>query len=138
MTFLDDYQAPYKRRGCILAHTLVTRAPPTLLARTGVGALLLASFLQALSAGLHNEVHTAPLLRAATRGALAVLERTTEEGDEKRFDAVCDLLGERIVGGVWVYASREVDAIEATMDVIPEVVSILGIGTARYLKVSYL
>ena len=52
-------------------------------------------------------------------------------------DGLNELLGEKIVGGVWVFASREPEAIRATMDVLPDVVCALGVGVARFLKVRW-
>lgn len=40
MTFLDDYQVPFKIRGVNLVSDLLTRVPPELLLRTGVDGLL--------------------------------------------------------------------------------------------------
>ena len=40
MTFLDDYQVPYKFLGVRLVSDMLTRAPPDLLLRTGVDELM--------------------------------------------------------------------------------------------------
>lgn len=40
MTFLDDYQVPYKLLGVRLVSDMLTRVPPDLLLRTGVDALM--------------------------------------------------------------------------------------------------
>lgn len=40
MTYLDDFEAPYKLRGVQLASDLLSRVPPELLKRTGVDGLL--------------------------------------------------------------------------------------------------
>lgn len=40
MTFLDDYQSPYKLRGVMLVSDLLEKAPTSLLKRTGIAELL--------------------------------------------------------------------------------------------------
>lgn len=40
MTYLDDFEAPYKLRGVQLVSDLLPRVPPELLKRTGVDGLL--------------------------------------------------------------------------------------------------
>lgn len=40
MTFLDDYQVPYKLLGVRLVSDMLNRVPPDLLLRTGVDALM--------------------------------------------------------------------------------------------------
>lgn len=40
MSFLDDYQAPYKRLGVRLVSDMLTRVPSDLLLRTGVDVLM--------------------------------------------------------------------------------------------------
>lgn len=42
MTFLDDYQSPYKLRGVMLVSDLLERVPSGLLKRTGISELLMA------------------------------------------------------------------------------------------------
>lgn len=56
-------------------------------------------------------------------------------GSAERFDQLSALLGDSIVGSIWLYAARELETIEASMDVLPPVVQASGIGTVRYLKV---
>lgn len=61
---------------------------------------------------------------------------TTEEGSSERFDALSTLLGDNIIGAVWYYASDNVDVVLASIEVLPPVVTALGIGTVRFLKVN--
>ena len=63
-------------------------------------------------------------------------ELTTAEGSAARFDQLCALLGDDIIGNIWIYASRDPDALQASVDAIPTIVQALGIGASRYLKVS--
>ena len=76
------------------------------------------------------------LVRTAVRAWVRLIERTTGEGSEARFEQLCSLLGDSIIGNIWVYASREPETLQASIDVIPDVVELLGIGSSRYLKVS--
>ena len=70
---------------------------------------------------------------------MKLINLTTTSDSEERFDRLSDVIGEGIIGGIWMYArSDEPETIEASMDILPEVVHALGIGTARYLNVSYL
>lgn len=69
--------------------------------------------------------------------SLKLITTTTTTGSADRVDKLCQLLGENIIGGVWVYAPRESAAIGASMDILGILVQALGIGSARYLKVSW-
>jgi hypothetical protein len=64
-----------------------------------------------------------------------LIERTTEYGSEQRFSQLSTLLGEGLIGSVWMYSSEDADTIEASSDVLPIVVRALGVGATRYLKV---
>lgn len=86
---------------------------------------------------LHNP-ETPELIRRAVTAYLRLVECTTSRGSAARFDQLCSLLGDSIIGNVWVYASRELDTLQASLDTIPEIVEALDIGTARYLKVSHI
>ncbi|RPD62074.1 hypothetical protein L226DRAFT_613398 [Lentinus tigrinus ALCF2SS1-7] len=132
MTFLDDHQAQYKLRGVRLASLLLLVAPPDLLRRTGIDTLLFNSFKTCLSF-LHNP-ETPDLIRAAVTASVQLTELTTVPASSTRFDQLCSVLGDSIIGNIWVYASREPGTLQASVDVIPAVVRALGIGAARYLK----
>ena len=64
-----------------------------------------------------------------------LIDLVTKPDSVERFDELCHLLGEDIIGGIWVYATHEQPTIEASMSVVPILVHALGIGTVRYLKV---
>ena len=68
--------------------------------------------------------------------SVRLTELTTADGSETRFDQLCDLLGDSIIGNVWLYAQRDPEALQASVEVIPKIVHALGVGTSRYLKVS--
>ncbi|KAI0363833.1 hypothetical protein BV20DRAFT_957501 [Pilatotrama ljubarskyi] len=132
MTFLDDYQAAYKLQGVHLASQLLKVAPAELLRRTGVD-VLLATSLKTCLTFLHNQ-ETPKLIRSAARTYIYLVKYTTARGSAAQFDQLCSLLGDSIIGSIWVYASRDIDALQASVDVIPDVVEALDIGASRYLK----
>ncbi|KAI0334924.1 hypothetical protein GY45DRAFT_1065421 [Cubamyces sp. BRFM 1775] len=132
MTYLDDYQAPYKLQGVRLVSQLLQCAPSELLRRTGMDVLLSAS-LKTCFNFLH-ERETPDLIRASVSSHIQLINATTIVGSASRFDQLCSLLGESIIGNIWIYASREPEALQASVDCIPAIVESLGIGATRYLK----
>jgi len=133
ITFLDDYKAAYKLKGVRLVSAMLDNVPPDVLRKTGVGNLLSTSLSTAMTF-LHDR-STADLIRETVPAIGSLINMTTDPDSEERFDRLCYLVGEGIIGGIWVYARHEEsDVIEASTDVLPEVVHALGIGTARYLN----
>ncbi|KIJ70362.1 hypothetical protein HYDPIDRAFT_105071 [Hydnomerulius pinastri MD-312] len=75
MSFLDDYQAPYKVLGVRLVSHMLTRVPPELLVRTGVDALLFTSLTNSLN---HlRDPSTPELIRMAVPATLQLIDLTT-------------------------------------------------------------
>lgn len=75
MTFLDDYEVPYKVLGVHLISDMLTRVPPELLLRTGVDALLFTSLTNALN---HlRDPSTPELIRATVPTTLQLIDLTT-------------------------------------------------------------
>lgn len=66
---------------------------------------------------------------------ISLIEQTTEEKSSKRFEQLCALLGEGIIGTVWLHGMRDAEVVQASVEVLPALFSALGIGCARYLKV---
>ncbi|PIL36652.1 hypothetical protein GSI_00341 [Ganoderma sinense ZZ0214-1] len=132
MTLLDDYEAKYKLLGVQLVSQLLEVSPPDLLQRTGIDSLILHSLKTCLAFLQHRE--TPSLIRSAVPTSVRLTEITTAQGSAARFDQLCALLGDNIIGNIWVYASRDSDALQASVDVIPIIVKALGVGTSRYLK----
>ncbi|EJF63083.1 hypothetical protein DICSQDRAFT_103604 [Dichomitus squalens LYAD-421 SS1] len=132
MTMLDDYDAKYKLRGVQLVSQLLEVSPPDLLRRTGIDTLILSSLKTCLTFLQHRE--TPDLIRATVPTSVRLTELTTADGSETRFDQLCALLGDCILANIWLYASRELDALQASVDAIPILVRTLGVGTSRYLK----
>ncbi|CCM03990.1 uncharacterized protein FIBRA_06146 [Fibroporia radiculosa] len=132
MTMLDDYEAPQKMHGIRLVTEMLQEVPADLLCRTGVDRLLSSSLKTCLTF-LHSP-ETPSLIRAAVCTFVSLTLRTTPPGSEERFNQLCGILGDGIIGGVWIYAARDADAIEASVDVLPMAVQALGIGSVRYLK----
>jgi hypothetical protein len=85
---------------------------------------------------LHSP-HTPAILRTAIPAATNLIERTTQPGSEQRFTQLCALLGDGVIGSVWMYSSEDADAVEASVGVLPILVRALGIGATRYLKVRF-
>ena len=75
-------------------------------------------------------------MRAAVPAAASLIERTTGPGTEQRFSQLSAILGDGLIGSVWMYSSEDADTVEASVDVLPIVVRALGVGATRYLKVS--
>lgn len=85
---------------------------------------------------LHSS-HTPAILRTAIPATTNLIERTTQPGSEQRFTQLCALLGDGLVGSVWMYSSEDAEAVEASIDGLPMIVRALGIGATRYLKVRF-
>ncbi|KAI0276156.1 hypothetical protein BGY98DRAFT_1090357 [Russula aff. rugulosa BPL654] len=132
MTLLDDFEARYKLLGIQVVNAMFEHAPFPLLVRTGISELILASLNRALTF-LHSP-HTPDILRAAIPAVTDLIERTTQPGSEQRFTQLCALLGDGVIGSVWMYSSEDPDAVEASVDALPILVRALGIGATRYLK----
>ncbi|KZT20671.1 hypothetical protein NEOLEDRAFT_1075293 [Neolentinus lepideus HHB14362 ss-1] len=132
MTLLDDYEAPYKLRGIRVVSHFLARAPPYLLQRTGVDGLLFSSLRTTLT-NLHNPT-TPSLIRAAVPTLLTLIQQTTKPGSTERFNQLCVLLGESMIGSIWLYAANDKDTVEASVEVLPGVVNMLRVGCVRYLK----
>ncbi|KAL5488230.1 hypothetical protein ACEPAI_6338 [Sanghuangporus weigelae] len=132
MTFLDDYQSPYKLRGVMLVSDLLEKVPVTILKRTGIDQLLIGSLFRAIM-NLHDDL-SPQLIRSTVPVILRLIDMTTSPDSAERFDQLCTLLGDHIIGAIWVFASRERETIEASMDILPSIVQSLGIGTVRYVK----
>ncbi|KAG8218289.1 hypothetical protein J3R82DRAFT_3900 [Butyriboletus roseoflavus] len=75
MTFLDDYQLPYKLLGVRLVSDMLTRVPPDLLLRTGVDALMFTSLTNSLS---HlGDKSTPDFIRLTVTTTLQLVDLTT-------------------------------------------------------------
>ena len=152
MTLLDDYEAGYKLRGIVIIGEMLERVPGELLKRTGVDGLLFTvrplalffhpcnwclDFVQSLKislTNLHNPLTPSLLLRAIPT-LIALITLTTSPGSEVRFNKLCEVLGDGVIGNVWMYAHNEPDSILASVNVLPLLIQALGIGSVRYSKV---
>ncbi|KZT74537.1 hypothetical protein DAEQUDRAFT_682559 [Daedalea quercina L-15889] len=132
MTLLDDYETSYRLRGVHVVSDIIQRVPADLLRRTGVDGLLFSSLKKSF-AFLQNP-ETPELIRAAVPATVSLVLLTTPPSSARRFDQLCEILGDGIIGSVWLYAIYEQNAIEASIDLLSCIVHALGIGTARYLK----
>ncbi|KAI0079759.1 hypothetical protein K474DRAFT_566633 [Panus rudis PR-1116 ss-1] len=132
MILLDDYDVKYKLQGISLASEFLEAVPAELLHRTGVDDLLFSSLKTSMTF-LHNP-STPIIIRRAVPTWLTLVELTAAPGSVERFNQLCSLLGESIIGSIWLYASNDPETIEATLDVLPAIVFCLDIGVTRYLK----
>ncbi|KAJ3551934.1 hypothetical protein NM688_g4421 [Phlebia brevispora] len=132
MTLLDDYEARYKIPGVRVISEMLDRVPPELLRRTGIDGLILAS-LQGCFTSLRKP-ETPTLLRLTIPTCVKLVEATTAPKSAQRFEQLCAVLGDGIIGSVWFYSTSEPESLAATLDMLPTVVRALGLGVARYLK----
>ncbi|KAJ6512117.1 hypothetical protein C8R47DRAFT_1093598 [Mycena vitilis] len=133
MTLLDDYEARYKLMGVRIASLMLEGVPSSVLKRTGVDSLLMASLNRSLAQLQSPE--TPRLLPAAISASLTLILLMTSPGSADRFDQLCSLLGDGIIGGIWPYSSDRLPALLASIDALPSILEIMGVGCARYLKV---
>ncbi|KAF7331859.1 hypothetical protein MKEN_00066000 [Mycena kentingensis (nom. inval.)] len=133
MAFLDDYEAAYKLAGVRITAALLERVPGTLLRRTGVDSLLSEALHRCIT--VLDSPETPVLLPAAVSTTTSLIMLTTVEGSVQRFDQLSALLGNGIIGSVWPYSSNRLPALLASVEALPAVVEMLGVGCARYLKV---
>ncbi|KAJ7047754.1 hypothetical protein C8F04DRAFT_20951 [Mycena alexandri] len=133
MALLDDYEARYKLTGVRITSVMLERVPSTVLKRTGVDSLLIASLSRSLTQLQSPE--TPRLLPAAILTSLTLIQLMTSAGSVERFDQLCALLGDGIIGSIWPYASDRLPALLASIEALPPIIAILGVGCARYLKV---
>lgn len=158
MTYLDDFEAPYKLRGVQLVSDLLSRVPLELLKRTGVDGLLFTSL-----SGTFNHLRdplTPDLIRAAvpttlhlidlisplspaslppesgfpSQGSAIVKSRSSPANPATRYEHLSTLLGSCLIGTVFLYAYADPEAIIAATDMLPLVLTRMGIGVARWLK----
>ncbi|KAK0467886.1 uncharacterized protein EV420DRAFT_433076 [Desarmillaria tabescens] len=132
MSLLDDYEARYKIKGVRIVSEMLQKVPKTLLKRTGIDGLILSSLNNCL--GHLKDPESPELLRAAISANLSLILLTTEHGTTQQFDQLCALLGDGIIGTVWLYASDSFEVILATVEALPPLMKALDIGIARYLK----
>ncbi|KAJ7762837.1 hypothetical protein DFH07DRAFT_739057 [Mycena maculata] len=133
MALLDDYEARYKLMGVRITTLMLERVPASVLKRTGVDSLLIAALNRSLTQLQSPE--TPVLLPAAISSSLTLIQLMTSVGSADRFDQLCALLGDGIIGSIWPYASDRLEALLASIEALPVVVEALGVGCARYLKV---
>lgn len=75
------------------------------------------------------------LIRTSVPTLVKLTTLTTHAGSAERFEQLCQVLGDGLIGGIWIHAKREPEDIEASVDVLPVLLEALGIGSVRYLKV---
>ncbi|KAG7096579.1 hypothetical protein E1B28_003998 [Marasmius oreades] len=132
MTMIDDYQVPYKLRGVVIVSQLLERVPQDLLKRTGIDGLILKALNNCLG---HFDHECSPsLIRLAINASLSLIMLATTSGSSARFDQLCALLGDGVIGTIWLYGDRKPDVIRASIEALPPLIRVLKVGAARYLK----
>ncbi|KAF9498275.1 hypothetical protein BDN71DRAFT_1481305 [Pleurotus eryngii] len=132
MSLLDDYEAKYKVQGAKIVSEMLRIVPRTVLKRTGIDGLLNTS-LQTCLAHLQRP-ESATLIREAIPASVSLATLTTDQGSQDRFDHLSALLGDGIIGGIWLYSSLDLAAVEASVEALPLVIDALGLGCTRFLK----
>ncbi|KAL4261910.1 TTI2 family protein [Pleurotus pulmonarius] len=132
MTLLDDYEAKYKVQGARIVSEMLRTVPRTVLKRTGIDGLLNTS-LQTCLAHLQRP-ESATLIRETIPASVSLTTLTTDQGSQDRFDHLSALLGDGIIGGIWLYSSLDLAAVEASVEALPLVIDALGLGCTRFLK----
>ncbi|KAJ3753415.1 hypothetical protein EV360DRAFT_53504 [Lentinula raphanica] len=132
MTFLDDYQVPFKLKGVKMVEELLQHVPKEILKRTGVDGLILTSLNNCLAQ--LDDTESPKLIQAAVSASLSLSLLTTTPGSSAQFDQLCTLLGERIIGTIWLYSHDKLGIVQASTDSLPPLLSALGLGCSRYLK----
>lgn len=156
MTFLDDFDAKYKLQGVIIVRAMLPRLPKGLVKRTGVDGLIQQVFSklyrssnsfwlwQSLRTSLSHfqSPETPDLITNAICASVDLTLQTTspagnENANSERFYQLCSLLGDGIVSGIWLYAEDKPTVVQATFEALPYLIKALGMGTIRFLQVSY-
>ncbi|KAJ3743501.1 hypothetical protein DFH05DRAFT_1618591 [Lentinula detonsa] len=132
MTFLDDWQVPYKLKGVQMVEDLLQHVPREVLKRTGVDGLILTSLNTCLAQ--LDDTESPQLIQTAISVSLSLSLLTTTPGSSMQFDQLCALLGERIIGAIWLYSYDKLGVVQASVDSLPPLLNALGLGCCRYLK----
>ncbi|KAJ8086083.1 hypothetical protein PM082_004902 [Marasmius tenuissimus] len=132
MIMLDDYQVLYKLKGVLIVSELLARAPQEILRKTGIDGLIFKALNNCF--GHFDHAESPRLIRLAISASLSTILLTTTEGSASRFDLLCTLLGEGVIGTIWLYAPRKPAVITASVEALPPLIRGLGAGAARYLK----
>jgi hypothetical protein len=98
-------------------------------------------YAQSLSSALFQirDPHTPALLSLTIPATVNLITCTCTIGSQQYFDRLCELLGDGIIGAVWMYGPDDGELGRETMtkslQVLPTVLRALGIGSVRFLKV---
>lgn len=84
-----------------------------------------------------SDPESSTLFIAATRCYLTLAKITTKAYSQKRYELLWELVSSDIVGGAWVYGTRSVEMMEASVEALVPIVAELGISSVRFLKVNH-
>ncbi|KAF8332696.1 uncharacterized protein EI90DRAFT_2971481 [Cantharellus anzutake] len=132
MTLVDDFDPPFKIRGIDISHDLLQKLDASLLKRTGLDTLLSASYSGALT--FQKSPETPRILTTTVPAFLSLIEKTSQPESEECFERTCGLLVAAVISGAWTYGGNEPLTMEASVQVLPQLIRALGLGSARFLK----
>ena len=66
--------------------------------------------------------------------SMEMTKKTTKPGSPEYYQQLFVLLGENVIGGAWMFGYRESLLIQATYEVLPQILQALGVACVRYLK----
>ncbi|KIM33535.1 hypothetical protein M408DRAFT_326227 [Serendipita vermifera MAFF 305830] len=132
LTYMDDWEAAQRLFGVALTRQLVARAPSSLLTRTGIDQLIRTSLGTSL---LRFGDPLSPILfKQAAMASMELAGKTAKVGSPEYYQLLFSLVGENIIGGAWTFGYREPLLIQATYEILPQILENLGVACVRYLK----
>ncbi|KAI9730413.1 MAG: hypothetical protein M1834_005923 [Cirrosporium novae-zelandiae] len=139
LALLDDEAIASKTKGCELIQILVSRSPPSLLAKTGLGDLFEDALLPCLLylPTLISETESLQLLRAVYPALICLANARWEGGEsgqEKRLKTFDRILQQGVLGG-HQQAGDHVKIADVLVENAGIIVDEMGIYSVKYLKV---
>ncbi|CAG7849407.1 SubName: Full=Uncharacterized protein {ECO:0000313/EMBL:CCA71807.1} [Serendipita indica DSM 11827] len=132
LAYMDDWQAIHRIQGIALARKLIEGAPPELLKRSGIDQLMRLSLETSLLR--YGDPQSPTLFKHAMLASLELVDKTTKKDGLERHTRLFALLGDSMIGGTWSFGYREPLLIQASYDVLPNLLDALGVAFVRYLK----
>jgi hypothetical protein len=69
--------------------------------------------------------------------AQLLIERTTQADSAERFNKLCKLVSDAVIGGAWIFASDRKEVMEASIEGLLPIIESLKLGNVRFLRVKY-
>lgn len=83
---------------------------------------------------LHNP-QTPAIIRETIPTYIELVQKVTESDSLRCMNKLQKLLADLVIGGIWIYASRDMATIEASVLSLPIILKALGIVSVRFLRV---